>query len=156
MCHLFSTVHSTVCTLSRCLTVLPFRRYIRVAVLPCSETTRCLFRTRGSLPQDAVEVNEVFGIQMAHNVLRQKTLRVDVCHTSPSGREECLVSLTTHICKLASTKQIVLITSTPIYSRNTATHGGVFAMCTSKSQCIPFKLPHLLLLNHMTVVYCHK
>uniref|UniRef100_A0A8C7W3T8 WW and C2 domain containing 1 n=1 Tax=Oncorhynchus mykiss TaxID=8022 RepID=A0A8C7W3T8_ONCMY len=87
--HLFFTVH-TVCTLSRCLTVLPFRRYIRVAVLPCSETTRCLFRTRGSLPQDAVEVNEVFGIQMAHNVLRQKTLRVDVCHTSPSGREECL------------------------------------------------------------------
>uniref|UniRef100_A0A8C8IZN1 WW domain-containing protein n=1 Tax=Oncorhynchus tshawytscha TaxID=74940 RepID=A0A8C8IZN1_ONCTS len=88
--HLFFTIHSTVCTLSRCLTVLPFRRYIRVAVLPCSETTRCLFRTRGSLPQDAVEVNEVFGIQMAHNVLRQKTLRVDVCHTSPSGREECL------------------------------------------------------------------
>uniref|UniRef100_A0A8C7IGG2 WW and C2 domain containing 1 n=1 Tax=Oncorhynchus kisutch TaxID=8019 RepID=A0A8C7IGG2_ONCKI len=90
LCHLFFTVHSTVCTLSRCLTVLPFCRYIRVAVLPCSETTRCLFRTRGSLPQDAVEVNEVFGIQMAHNVLRQKTLRVDVCHTSPSGREECL------------------------------------------------------------------
>lgn len=79
--------------LSNCsaLTPLPnHKMYIRVAVLPCSETTRCLFRTRGSLPQDAVEVNEVFGIQMAHNVLRQKTLRVDVCHTSPSGREECL------------------------------------------------------------------
>ncbi|XP_045066702.1 protein KIBRA-like [Coregonus clupeaformis] len=79
--------------LSNCsaLTLLPnHKMYIRVAVLPCSESTRCLFRTRGSLPQDAVEVNEVFGIQMAHNVLRQKTLRVDVCHTSPSGREECL------------------------------------------------------------------
>uniref|UniRef100_A0A8C7SML6 WW and C2 domain containing 1 n=1 Tax=Oncorhynchus mykiss TaxID=8022 RepID=A0A8C7SML6_ONCMY len=79
--------------LSNCSTLTPLpnhKMYIRVAVLPCSETTRCLFRTRGSLPQDAVEVNEVFGIQMAHNVLRQKTLRVDVCHTSPSGREECL------------------------------------------------------------------
>ncbi|KAM9539072.1 protein KIBRA-like [Salvelinus alpinus] len=79
--------------LSNCsaLTLLPnHKMYIRVAVLPCSETTRCLFRTRGSLPQDVVEVNEVFGIQMAHNVLRQKTLRVDVCHTSLSGREECL------------------------------------------------------------------
>uniref|UniRef100_A0A4W5PA94 WW and C2 domain containing 1 n=1 Tax=Hucho hucho TaxID=62062 RepID=A0A4W5PA94_9TELE len=79
--------------LSNCsaLTLLPnHKMYIRVAVLPCSESTRCLFRTCGSLPQDAVEVNEVFDIQMAHNVLRQKTLRVDVCHTSPSGREECL------------------------------------------------------------------
>ncbi|XP_010869266.2 protein KIBRA [Esox lucius] len=64
--------------------------YIRVVVLPCSEPTRCLFRTHGSLPQDTVEVNEVFGIQLAHNALRQKTLRVDVCRTSPSGREECL------------------------------------------------------------------
>uniref|UniRef100_A0A8C7VRR5 WW and C2 domain containing 1 n=1 Tax=Oncorhynchus mykiss TaxID=8022 RepID=A0A8C7VRR5_ONCMY len=65
-------------------------QYIRVAVLPCSESTCCLFRTRGSLPQDIVEVNEVFGVQMAHNALRQKTLRVDICHTSLSGREECL------------------------------------------------------------------
>ncbi|XP_041749925.1 protein KIBRA isoform X2 [Coregonus clupeaformis] len=64
--------------------------YIRVVVLPCSEPTCCLFRTRGSLPQDTVEVSEVFGVQMAHNALRQKTLRVDICHTRPSGREECL------------------------------------------------------------------
>lgn len=80
---------------SRCLTVCLLHRYIRVAVLPCSESTCCLFRTRGSLPQDIVEVNEVFGVQMAHNALRQKTLRVDICHTSLSGREECLVSVTT-------------------------------------------------------------
>ncbi|KAK2828035.1 hypothetical protein Q5P01_019069 [Channa striata] len=64
--------------------------HVRVAVLPCVEATRCLFRTRGSLPQDTVEVNEVFGMQISHNALRQKTLRVDVCNTSKSGHEECL------------------------------------------------------------------
>ncbi|KAF3705515.1 Protein KIBRA WW domain-containing protein 1 [Channa argus] len=64
--------------------------HVRVAVLPCVEATRCLFRTRGSLPQDILQVNEVFGMQISHSVLRQKTLRVDVCNTSKSGHEECL------------------------------------------------------------------
>ncbi|XP_044078755.1 protein KIBRA isoform X2 [Siniperca chuatsi] len=66
------------------------KMYVRSAVLPCGEATRCLFRTRGSLPQDVVEVNEVFGMQISHSALRQKTLRVDVCNTSKSGHEECL------------------------------------------------------------------
>lgn len=66
------------------------KMYVRSAVLPCVETTRCLFRTRGSLPQDVVEVNEVFSVQISHSALRQKTLRVDVCNTSKSGHEECL------------------------------------------------------------------
>uniref|UniRef100_A0A671UFT6 WW and C2 domain containing 1 n=1 Tax=Sparus aurata TaxID=8175 RepID=A0A671UFT6_SPAAU len=66
------------------------KMYVRSAVLPCVEATRCLFRTRGSLPQDVVEVNEVFGMQISHSALRQKTLRVDVCVTSKSGHEECL------------------------------------------------------------------
>uniref|UniRef100_A0A8C3G166 WW and C2 domain containing 1 n=1 Tax=Cyclopterus lumpus TaxID=8103 RepID=A0A8C3G166_CYCLU len=66
------------------------KMYVRSAVLPCVETTRCLFRTRGSLPQDVVEVNEVFSMQISHSALRQKTLRVDVCNTSKSGHEECL------------------------------------------------------------------
>ncbi|XP_056140366.1 protein KIBRA [Lampris incognitus] len=67
------------------------KMYLRLVVLPCSEATRCLFRTRGSLPQDTMEVNEVFGMKISHNALRQKTLRVDFCHTRKSGREECLV-----------------------------------------------------------------
>ncbi|KAM9348295.1 protein KIBRA [Symphorus nematophorus] len=66
------------------------KMYVRSAVLPCVEATRCLFRTRGSLPQDVMEVNEVFSMQISHNALRQKTLRVDVCNTSKSGHEECL------------------------------------------------------------------
>ncbi|XP_068572751.1 protein KIBRA [Cebidichthys violaceus] len=66
------------------------KMYVRSAVLPCVETTRCLFRTRGSLPQDVVEVNEVFSMQISHSALRQKTLRVDVCNTSKSGHEQCL------------------------------------------------------------------
>ncbi|XP_028276754.1 protein KIBRA [Parambassis ranga] len=66
------------------------KMYLRVAVLPCMEATRCLFRTRGSLPQDLVEFNEVFGMQISHSALRQKTLRVDVCNNSKSGHEECV------------------------------------------------------------------
>nr|XP_020470823.1 protein KIBRA [Monopterus albus] len=66
------------------------KMYVRVVVLPCVEATRCLFRTRGSLPQDVVEVNEVFSMQISHSALRQKTLRVDVCNTSKSGHEKCL------------------------------------------------------------------
>ncbi|KAL6098388.1 wwc1 [Pungitius sinensis] len=79
--------------LSNCSALcLPAERkvYVRSAVLPCVETGRCLFRTRGSLPQDVVEVNEVFSMQISHSALRQKTLRVDVCNTSKSGHEGCL------------------------------------------------------------------
>uniref|UniRef100_A0A665T4I7 WW domain-containing protein n=1 Tax=Echeneis naucrates TaxID=173247 RepID=A0A665T4I7_ECHNA len=67
-----------------------FCRYVRVVVLPCMETTRCLFRTRSFMPQDTTEVNEVFGMQISQSALRQKTLRVDVCNTSKSGHEQCL------------------------------------------------------------------
>uniref|UniRef100_A0A3P8SBW4 WW and C2 domain containing 1 n=1 Tax=Amphiprion percula TaxID=161767 RepID=A0A3P8SBW4_AMPPE len=66
------------------------QKYVRMVVLPCVEATRCLFRTRSSLPQDIVEFNEVFGMQISHSALRQKTLRVDVCNTSKSGHEDCL------------------------------------------------------------------
>ncbi|XP_061607185.1 protein KIBRA [Phyllopteryx taeniolatus] len=66
------------------------KMHVRVAVLPCVETTRCLFRTSAYLPQDVVDFNEVFGVQLSHSALRQKTLRVDVCDTSKSGHEHCL------------------------------------------------------------------
>uniref|UniRef100_A0A7N9ALZ1 WW and C2 domain containing 1 n=1 Tax=Mastacembelus armatus TaxID=205130 RepID=A0A7N9ALZ1_9TELE len=66
------------------------KMHVRVAVLPCTEATRCLFRTRGSLPQDSLEVKEVFGMQISQSALRQKTLRVDVCNTSKSGHEDCV------------------------------------------------------------------
>lgn len=64
--------------------------YVRVAVLPCSEPIRCLFRTRGALPQECLELKEVFGLQMSSSAIRQKTLRIDICTTSKSGREDCL------------------------------------------------------------------
>uniref|UniRef100_A0A7N6F6Z2 WW and C2 domain containing 1 n=1 Tax=Anabas testudineus TaxID=64144 RepID=A0A7N6F6Z2_ANATE len=64
--------------------------HVRLVMLPCVEATRCLFRTRSSLPQDVVEVNEVFGMQISHSALRQKTLRVDVCNSIKPGHEECL------------------------------------------------------------------
>ncbi|KAJ3589506.1 hypothetical protein NHX12_010351 [Muraenolepis orangiensis] len=64
--------------------------YVRVVVLPCSENARCLFRTRSYPPQATLEVNEVFGLAVSHNALRQKTLRVDLCYTGRWGRETCL------------------------------------------------------------------
>ncbi|KAK2872969.1 hypothetical protein Q8A67_022866 [Cirrhinus molitorella] len=66
--------------------------YVRVVVLPCSEPVRCLFRTHGALLQEPVEFKEAFSLQMSSSALRQKTLRIDVCSTRKSGREDCLAS----------------------------------------------------------------
>lgn len=84
-------------------------RYLRVAVLPCLEATPCLFRTRGYAPQEVIEVNEVFGTQISHSALRQKTLRLDVCSAGPSGHEECLVSgtFTERLVKIKDKKVIL-------------------------------------------------
>lgn len=66
-------------------------RNIRVAVLPCSESTTCLFRTRPLDASDALVFNEVFWVSMSYPALHQKTLRVDVCTTDQSLLEDCLV-----------------------------------------------------------------
>ncbi|XP_034033747.1 protein KIBRA [Thalassophryne amazonica] len=79
--------------------------YLRVVVLPCVEATPCLFRTRGALPQDTVDFNEVFGMQISHSVLRQKTLRVDVCRTSKSGHEECLAGAQISLADVSCSKE---------------------------------------------------
>ncbi|XP_066129326.1 protein KIBRA [Saccopteryx bilineata] len=63
---------------------------IRVAVLPCSESTTCLFRTRPLDAADTVAFNEVFWVSMSYLALHQKTLRVDVCATDQSHLEDCL------------------------------------------------------------------
>lgn len=70
-----------------------FNRNIRVAVLPCSESTSCLFRTRPVEASDNLVYNEVFCVSISYSALRQKTLRVDVCTVDKSHLEECLVSI---------------------------------------------------------------
>lgn len=62
-----------------------------MAVLPCSESTTCLFRTRPLDASDALVFNEVFWVSMSYPALHQKTLRVDVCTTDQSHPEDCLV-----------------------------------------------------------------
>lgn len=62
-----------------------------MAVLPCSESTTCLFRTRPLDASDTLVFNEVFWVSMSYPALHQKTLRVDVCTTDRSHLEECLV-----------------------------------------------------------------
>ncbi|XP_029417948.1 protein KIBRA isoform X2 [Nannospalax galili] len=63
---------------------------IRVAILPCSESTTCLFRTRPLDTADTLVFNEVFWVSMSYPALHQKTLRVDVCTTDRNHSEECL------------------------------------------------------------------
>ncbi|XP_054982217.1 protein KIBRA isoform X2 [Sorex araneus] len=63
---------------------------IRVAVLPCSESTPCLFRTRPLDAADQLLFNEAFWVCTSYPALHQKTLRVDVCSADPGQPEECL------------------------------------------------------------------
>lgn len=63
---------------------------IRAALLPCSESTTCLFRTRPLDAADTLVFNEVFWVSMSYPALHQKTLRVDVCTTDRCQLEECL------------------------------------------------------------------
>ncbi|NXD08102.1 KIBRA protein, partial [Nothocercus nigrocapillus] len=63
---------------------------VRVAVLPCSENTSCLFRTKPVEASDHLVYNEAFWVSISYPVLCQKTLRVDVCTVAKSHLEECL------------------------------------------------------------------
>uniref|UniRef100_G1SK02 WW and C2 domain containing 1 n=1 Tax=Oryctolagus cuniculus TaxID=9986 RepID=G1SK02_RABIT len=63
---------------------------VRVVILPCSESTTCLFRTPPLDASDTLVFNEVFWVSMSYPALHQKTLRVDVCTTDRSHLEECL------------------------------------------------------------------
>ncbi|XP_072846368.1 protein KIBRA isoform X2 [Pogona vitticeps] len=63
---------------------------VRVAVLPSSESTSCLFRTRPMEASETLTYNELFCVAIPHSVLRQKTLRVDVCTVDECHLEECL------------------------------------------------------------------
>ncbi|NXH27133.1 WWC2 protein, partial [Myiagra hebetior] len=64
--------------------------YIRVAVLPSSTDTSCLFRTKVHPAMETILFNEIFRVAISQVPLLQKTLRVDVCAVSRSHREECL------------------------------------------------------------------
>ncbi|NWH34740.1 WWC2 protein, partial [Chloropsis hardwickii] len=64
--------------------------YIRVAVLPSSTDTSCLFRTKVHPAMETILLNEIFRVAISQVALLQKTLRVDVCAVTRSRREECL------------------------------------------------------------------
>ncbi|NXN71666.1 WWC2 protein, partial [Himantopus himantopus] len=64
--------------------------YIRVAVLPSSTDTSCLFRTKVHPAMETILFNEIFRVAISQVTLLQKTLRVDVCAVGRSRREECL------------------------------------------------------------------
>ncbi|XP_010124822.1 PREDICTED: protein WWC2 [Chlamydotis macqueenii] len=64
--------------------------YIRVAVLPSSTDTSCLFRTKVHPATETILFNEIFRVSISQVTLLQKTLRVDVCAVSRSHQKECL------------------------------------------------------------------
>ncbi|KAI5620232.1 protein KIBRA, partial [Silurus asotus] len=79
--------------------------YVRVVVLPCPEATRCLFRTRRSQAHDTLELNEVFAVQLSPTAFKQKTLRIDVCSTTMSRREECLAGAQISLADMECTEE---------------------------------------------------
>ncbi|NXG75681.1 WWC2 protein, partial [Baryphthengus martii] len=64
--------------------------YIRVAVLPSSTDTSCLFRTKVHPAMETILFKEIFRVAISQVTLLQKTLRLDVCAVSRSRQEECL------------------------------------------------------------------
>ncbi|XP_010137508.1 PREDICTED: protein KIBRA [Buceros rhinoceros silvestris] len=117
---------------------------IRVAVLPCSESTSCLFRTRPVEASDNLVYNEVFWVSISYPALRQKTLRVDVCTVDKSHLEECLggaqISLA-EICRSGekSTRWYNLLSYKYLQKQNrTSKQGSVHSEvpCTEKTDSV--------------------
>ncbi|KFV02462.1 Protein KIBRA, partial [Pterocles gutturalis] len=119
---------------------------IRVAVLPCSESTSCLFRTRPVEASDNLVYNEVFWVSISYPALRQKTLRVDVCTVDKSHLEECLggaqISLA-EICKSGekSTRWYNLLSYKYLQKQNRKKRLGalqfVRVVSSQKASCSP-------------------
>lgn len=117
---------------------------IRVAVLPCLESTSCLFRTRPLEVSDNLMYNEVFWVSISYPALRQKTLRVDVCTVDKSRLEECLggaqISLA-EICRSGekSTRWYNLLSSKYLQKQNRRSKQGTIHSeipCTDKTDSV--------------------
>ncbi|MBN3278629.1 WWC2 protein, partial [Polyodon spathula] len=64
--------------------------YVRVALLPSSNDTSCLFRTKVLTMADIIVFNEIFRAAVSQITLRRKTVRLDVCTVGNTCQEECL------------------------------------------------------------------
>lgn len=120
------------------------KMHVRLVVLPCIEATRCLFRTCAAVPQEVTDFNEVFGMQISHNALRQKTLRVDVCHTRETGREEVLAGAQISLADLGSSGERIskwynlLSRSFDLSHKDkSSTNGGAQSRVSSESRGAP-------------------
>uniref|UniRef100_W5N8B5 WW and C2 domain containing 2 n=1 Tax=Lepisosteus oculatus TaxID=7918 RepID=W5N8B5_LEPOC len=64
--------------------------YVRAALLPSSSEISCLFRTKVHSFADGIAFNEIFRATVPQLILRQKTLRIDVCTVGKARHEERL------------------------------------------------------------------
>ncbi|NXV73566.1 WWC2 protein, partial [Atlantisia rogersi] len=85
---------------------LGLKVYIRVAVLPSSTDTSCLFRTKVHPAMETMLLNEIFRVALSQVTLLQKTLRLDVCAVSRSRREECLAGTQISLADLSFSNEI--------------------------------------------------
>ncbi|XP_075466848.1 protein WWC2 isoform X2 [Ascaphus truei] len=82
------------------------RVYFRVAVLPSSNDTSCLFRTKVYPATETVLFNELFRVSISQTALLQKTLRVDVCAVGKTHREECMAGTQISLADLSFTNEV--------------------------------------------------
>ncbi|KAK1174847.1 protein WWC2-like [Acipenser oxyrinchus oxyrinchus] len=69
------------------------KMYFRVALLPSSNDTSCLFRTKVHTVADTIIFNEIFRAAVSQVILQEKTLRLDVCTVGNTCQEERLAGM---------------------------------------------------------------
>ncbi|XP_078534117.1 protein WWC2 [Lissotriton helveticus] len=117
--------------------------YFRVAVLPSSNDTSCLFRTKVHPATETILFNELFRLSLSLAALQQKTLRVDICSVDKSHREECLagtqISMAdTSFCKDVYTMWYNLLPckQTPVQKNKEESEDPIFSLSKQLSGCL--------------------
>ncbi|XP_053556223.1 LOW QUALITY PROTEIN: protein WWC2 [Bombina bombina] len=89
-------------------TCVPYgsRIYFRVAVLPSSNDSSCLFRTKVYPATETVLFNELFRVSISQSTLQQKTLRVDICSVGITHQEECLAGIQISLADISFTNEL--------------------------------------------------
>ncbi|XP_033891962.3 protein WWC2-like [Acipenser ruthenus] len=82
------------------------KMYFRVALLPSSNDTSCLFRTKVLTMADTIAFNEIFRVAVSQVILQQKTLRLDVCTVGNTCQEECLAGMQISLADLLLSGEI--------------------------------------------------
>ncbi|XP_043918479.1 protein WWC2 [Protopterus annectens] len=81
--------------------------YFRVAILPSSSDSSCLFRTKVHPASECILYNEVFRVDISQASLQQKTLRADICSVGGSQLDECLAGTQISLAELLLSNEVI-------------------------------------------------